>query len=231
MKAGAYLRLGRVSNLPTIWTNVLAGVAISGTPIGWRGLVYTSAAVSLLYVGGMVLNDVCDAPVDARERAERPIPRGLVSRREAFGAAVALLAAGLVALGAGSHAAVALPWGLALVAAIAYYDWRHKRDRFGPLVMGLCRGLVYLVASAAASGTVRPRVILAAALLAAYVVSLTVVARRAGARATWGVPALIAGISLLDAAVVALFGPWEWSLAAVAAFVLTLVLQRLVPGN
>jgi 4-hydroxybenzoate polyprenyltransferase len=231
MRAGAYLRLGRVSNLPTIWTNVLAGVAASGAPFGWRGVAYTSAAVSLLYVGGMVLNDVCDAPVDARERPERPIPRGLVSRREALGAALALLAVGLAALGAGAHASAALPWGLALVAAIAYYDWRHKRDRFAALVMGLCRGLVYLVAAAAASGVVRPRVFLAAALLAAYVVGLTVVARRAGARASWGVPALIAGISLLDAAVVGLFAPPVWALTAAAGFVLTLAFQRLVPGN
>ena len=27
------LRLGRVSNLPTVWTNVLAGVVLSGAPL------------------------------------------------------------------------------------------------------------------------------------------------------------------------------------------------------
>lgn len=231
MRAGAYLRLGRVSNLPTIWTNVLAGVAASGAPFGWRGVALTSAATSLLYVGGMVLNDVCDAPIDARERPERPIPSGVVPRREALVTAVALLAAGLAALGASPHAGAALAWGLLLVGAIVYYDWRHKRERLAPLVMGLCRGLVYLVAAAAAAGAARPRLFFAAALLTAYVVGLSVVARRAGPRAGWGVPALIAGISLLDAGLVALFGPCEWALAAAAAFLLTLALQRLVPGN
>ena len=33
MRWTVYLRLGRVSNLPTVWTNVLAGVALAGVSV------------------------------------------------------------------------------------------------------------------------------------------------------------------------------------------------------
>ncbi len=68
------LKLGRVSNLPTVWTNVLAGTVLAaGTVQSWRtGLVLL--AMSLFYVGGMYLNDYFDRAIDARERPQRPIP-------------------------------------------------------------------------------------------------------------------------------------------------------------
>jgi len=35
MKLKTYLALGRVSNLPTVWSNVLAGVILSGAAFTW----------------------------------------------------------------------------------------------------------------------------------------------------------------------------------------------------
>src|SRR5947199_337043 len=54
------LRLGRVSNLPTVWTNVLAGAVLAGGD--WRSwrLGFVLLAMSLFYVGGMYLNDYFD---------------------------------------------------------------------------------------------------------------------------------------------------------------------------
>src|SRR5262245_63491269 len=48
----------------------------------WSSDVCSSdlAAGSLFYSGGMALNDAFDAEIDARERPERPIPSGRVSR-------------------------------------------------------------------------------------------------------------------------------------------------------
>src|ERR1700733_16333044 len=73
------LTLGRVSNLPTVWTNVLAGAVLSGGD--WRNwrLGLMLVAMSLFYVGGMYLNDYFDRTIDARERPERPIPSGEIS--------------------------------------------------------------------------------------------------------------------------------------------------------
>ena len=65
MKAGTALRLGRVSNLPTVWTNALAGAVLAGAS-GFGGeLVLLAAAFTLFYTGGMFLNDAFDAPWDA----------------------------------------------------------------------------------------------------------------------------------------------------------------------
>ena len=73
------LKLGRVSNLPTVWTNVLAGTVLAaGAVQGWRtGLVML--AMSLFYIGGMYLNDYFDRAIDATERPQRPIPAGDIS--------------------------------------------------------------------------------------------------------------------------------------------------------
>ncbi|MBD5656399.1 MAG: UbiA family prenyltransferase, partial [Candidatus Eremiobacteraeota bacterium] len=71
------LRLGRVSNLPTVWSNVLAGVVLAGRPASGAGIVALALGCALLYVGGMLLNDAFDHPLDARERPERPIPAGI----------------------------------------------------------------------------------------------------------------------------------------------------------
>jgi len=64
-------------------------------------------------------------------------------------------------------------------------------------------------------------------------VALTVVAKRAGANARWLVPALIAGISLVDAVFILVVSPSRAPLALVAAVgcPLTLFLQRWVPGD
>jgi len=86
----AYLLLSRVSNLPTVWSNVLAGV-VAGTSIDSLSPFASRAPVAMLllsasafYTGGMFLNDAFDAPFDRRVRPERPIPRGEVGLREAF---------------------------------------------------------------------------------------------------------------------------------------------------
>ena len=60
----AYLLLARISNLPTIWTNVLAAYVVAGA--SRESLPIASIAVSLFYTAGMFLNDAFDAPFDAR---------------------------------------------------------------------------------------------------------------------------------------------------------------------
>ena len=55
------LRLGRVSNLPTVWTNVAAAAVLAGVPLASLGVLALAVACSLFYVGGMFLNDAFDA--------------------------------------------------------------------------------------------------------------------------------------------------------------------------
>lgn len=227
-RAAAYLLLSRVSNLPTVWTNVLAGLTVAAAPMESAGWLALSA--SLFYTGGMFLNDAFDAPFDARVRRDRPIPSGDVSRTEVFVVGGALILAGEVLLWTTSHRAIAAVSGVALALAIVFYDWRHKGRAYGPLVMGLCRALVYVMAAAAAS-SVTLAVIATASVMWAYVVGLTLVAKRVGPAAGRWVPRLLAGICLVDAVVILRFGSAEVAAIAAAGFFLTLALQRVVPGT
>ena len=78
------LRLGRVSNLPTVWTNMLTGLVLAGGSLVDPRILPLLIALSLFYVGGMYLNDAFDAELDAKERPERPIPSGQISARTVF---------------------------------------------------------------------------------------------------------------------------------------------------
>lgn len=187
MKWGVYLRLGRVSNLPTVWTNVLAGVALSGVSVASGPLALLALALSLFYIGGMYLNDAFDREIDARERPERPIPSGQVNADTVFAIGYALLAAGLAVLvaearrAAGAQqrgAASAILSGLALAGLIVFYDAHHKANPWSPLLMGLCRVLVYATAAVAVAGALGAPVLLGAAVLLSYLIGLTYVAKQ-----------------------------------------------------
>ena len=230
----AYLLLARVSNLPTVWTNVIAGAALAGAAMDPRLTIGVALAVSCWYSAGMWMNDACDASVDAVERRDRPIPNGDVTAREVqVGAAVIALAG--VAIMWASHAdPAAWLWVALLGAAITYYNVRHKADPFGPAAMGLCRGLIYLI-SASALGQARALPVwIGALVLIIYVLSLTWVGKTLGPRAGSVMPWLIAGISLIDAILILTMAPsaglW-WTFAAIAGFFVTLAGQRVVPGT
>ena len=168
------LRLGRVSNLPTVWTNALAAAVLAGATEA--GPVLAAAlALTLFYEGGMWLNDAFDAEIDARERANRPIPQGEIARGTVFAVGFALLGAGvLVAFLLGPAAGVA---GVALAAVIVLYDWLHKRTVLSPVIMGATRFLSYAVGALAVGAFAGPA-LLGALGLFAYVIGLTYAAKQ-----------------------------------------------------
>ncbi len=186
------LVLGRVSNLPTVWTNTLVGLALAGGAAGGAaGDAAGSAralplllALSLFYLGGMYLNDAFDAALDAVERPERPIPSGRVGRGTVFALGFAMLGSGLALLlwlglgiagGTGYWPAAS---GLALAAAILFYDWYHKNNPLSPLVMGLCRVLVYVTAGLSIAVPLPAPLWLAAGALLCYLIGLTYIAKQ-----------------------------------------------------
>jgi 4-hydroxybenzoate polyprenyltransferase len=178
-RAGTYLKLGRVSNLPTVWTNALAGATLAaGEGPGPIDLVWLALAMSLAYTGGMFLNDAFDREIDAKERPERPIPKGDVSAQEVFGLGYGMLALSVILLywRAGFLAACA---GAALAGTIILYDAWHKTNPLSPFVMAACRGLVY-VTCALAAGSLSWDVLGGAGALFAYVVGLTYFAKYEG---------------------------------------------------
>jgi len=284
------LKLGRVSNLPTVWTNTLAGAVLAGAANFGAELLVMLVAFSLFYVGGMFLNDAFDAVIDARERPERPIPAGEVTRSAVFGYGFAMMAAGAgllawVGFGLAPRTGIwPLLGGLALAGAITFYDAYHKNNPLSPVVMGLCRVLVY-VAAALCYTTALPDALWAGcAMMLCYLIGLTYVAKQENlarvenlwplvflaapvlyglwlAAGQWtvaffwllftawmlvalwylrrrrkgdiprAVVSLIAGISLLDAMLVAGSGALALAGFALAGFALTLAFQRYIAGT
>ena len=176
---GTALKLGRVSNLPTVWTNAMAGalLALSAAPgAALVPILLSALALTLFYVGGMWLNDAFDAEIDRAQKADRPIPMGEISQRAVFLGAFAMLGLGIL---------LTLPLeGLAMVSAVMLtlsiflYDWLHKRTALAPIIMGVTRFFCYVMAALAATGAF-PGVALWGALgLMAYVVGLTYAAKQ-----------------------------------------------------
>ncbi len=226
------LKLGRVSNLPTVWTNVLAGVALATLEPPWKVVLPVGVAVSLLYVAGMYLNDAFDHGWDAQHRAERPIPAGEVPARLVFQAGFGMMAAALVILAVATNART-LVAGLVLAGLILLYDVSHKGNRLAPAIMGLCRVSVYAVAASATGTTFTPPVVVGAFFLFSYLVMLSTIARQetTDPKLPRLVSRLIAGISLVDGVQLLVVGePWV-ALGCVGAFALTLRLQRRVAGT
>jgi 4-hydroxybenzoate polyprenyltransferase len=141
-RINACLELVRPANVATALADVLAGAAVgaSASVTAPPGLGWLLVATAGLYAGGVVLNDVFDREVDARERPERPIPSGRVHPWQA-----AALGAGLLAAGVGAAlCAGPVPAGIAAATAFAvvtYDAWGKHHPFIGPLNMGLCRAL------------------------------------------------------------------------------------------
>lgn len=280
MNLRTFVKLGRVSNLPTVWTNALAGAVLAGQP-SVSAILIVGIALTLFYTGGMWLNDAFDAEIDASERKNRPIPMGEIGVGTVFSAGYAMLGAGAVlAFAFGALAGLA---GLALATAVILYDWLHKRTVLSPVIMGATRFFCYILAALAVA-QITGLVVLGALGLLAYIVGLTYAAKqeaydrldRAWPLAVLAIPliyaltqagsgmlalliwagllvvvliamwllfrrnkgdvpravvTMIAGISLYDAVLIAGQGQAALALLAVAGFVLTMALQRVVSGT
>ena len=232
MTFATILKLGRVSNLPTVWTNALAGAVLAGGTPGVEGLL-AALALSLFYTGGMWLNDAFDAEIDAAERANRPIPMGEIGRGTVFAVGWALLGGGVIVAALAAPATLLAALGLALF--VVLYDWLHKRTVLGPVLMGMTRFLSYLV-GALAVGTVTTEVLIGGLGLFAWVVGLTYAAKQEAydrLDRVWplGLLALplLYGLGLAFGPFAAVLPLW-FSLVAVTAFAIHRLLRR-NPGD
>ena len=184
MKLSVALRLGRVSNLPTVWSNVLAGLVLAGQGGGALASFWLVVGFSALYTAGMYLNDAFDAKFDRIHRPERPIPSGEASAMSVFVAGFAMLAMGLAIVGAvallrlGPDSKPAIFSAVGLAAVIVLYDAWHKRNPLGPALMGLCRLLVYCTTALAIAGLLSWSVLSAALAAFCYLIGLTYIAKQ-----------------------------------------------------
>ena len=202
-----WLQLMRIPTVFTAISNILCGYLIthqlktaelSQQTDLWLLLISSAG----LYLGGMVLNDVFDASLDAIERPERPVPSGRISRRAAGIFGGLLMTVGTVCaavVGQGSLLIAAL-----IVVAVLLYNGYLKSTIAAPLGMGTCRFL-NLMLGASAAGTftsvwqIRPMTV--AAGLGIYIIGVTVFAKNEAGKSSSiglfaGVAVMLCGIGL-----------------------------------
>ena len=191
----SWLVLTRCSNLPTVWSNIISGWLLGMAAVMQNPSVVVPSAlsvplfilllgISLLYVAGMILNDVFDYEWDCKNRPERPLPSGLISRSKAkwIGAIVLLLGLALSVFSAGRflNPTVLAITGL-LVIFILWYDVAHKGNPLAPVIMGACRALLpvigFMVATTDGVYVLPSNVYVYAAVLGIYTYALTWVAK------------------------------------------------------
>lgn len=219
-----YLRLVRLPNVFTALADVTMGFVFVQRQLAPAAVFACLAVASaLLYISGMILNDVFDADVDAVERPERPIPAGRISRALARRFGFSLLVAGVAVGGlAGWFQPPEQPqvWRSGAVAGalalnIVVYDGVLKVTLVGPVCMGLCRFLNVLLGMSVAGSCIGgfpyegwtvlgygvPHLI-AAGGIGLYVVGLTWFSRQEAAQSRRGPLALgfaimVAGLGVL----------------------------------
>jgi 4-hydroxybenzoate polyprenyltransferase len=179
MKATPLLRtllvLGRVADLPTVWSNCLAGWWLGGGGNYWK-LPFLLLGVSALYTGGAFLNDAFDADSDRQRRPERPIPAGKISAPLVWQIGFGQLVAGIFLLLFCSQLSAGAAILLALF--ILLYNFSHKFFTAAPWLLGACRFWIYVIASAAGVWGLNGWPILGGVALAFYTAGLGGVARQ-----------------------------------------------------
>lgn len=171
--------LGRVSNLPTVWSNCLAGWWLGGGE-NYQNLPWLFFGVTALYLGGMFLNDAFDVDFDRQHRPERPIPSGVISVPVVWAWGMAWLVLGAVSLIILGKITGVL--ALILLVCILLYDATHKAITASPLLMGMCRFWIYVIAGSTGSWGINGWPIWCGVALGLYVAGLSLLAQRENSR-------------------------------------------------
>ena len=167
----AVLELCRISNLPTVISNCFAGILVA-EGISESALIPILIGASLVYSGGMVMNDAVDFRYDKKFKKSRPIVSSKISLFSSWQLAVLFLVSGAVFLVIGSTSYF---WVALLIISIIFYNLFHKKFGITIYVMGFCRSLLYFIA-----GYTLPlssSIILWGLALGLYTAGITLVAR------------------------------------------------------
>lgn len=229
-----YLDLCRVSNLPTVWTNVLTALVLSNLLFSWTDFLILSLSLSGFYTGGMCLNDLFDVQEDRIRKPFRPLPSQRISIKKAALLTIALLGGALFLL-------LWVPYprafygGLILLMLIIVYDRIHKRHASSVFLMAACRLMVFIISATAVSGTAGLEVWVGGFIQFIYVLVLSLVARYENHFKKGFpfpvIPLMLACISLLDGIVMASFASAAWLLAGMGGAVLTYIGQQYIRGD
>jgi 4-hydroxybenzoate polyprenyltransferase len=148
-----YLLLIRVPNLFTVPSNIMSGYfALTPSSNADLGQLISLIISSVfLYISGIVLNDYFDIEVDRKERPNRPLVSGRITRRSALIiAGASIIAANILAFQV-SWASLVI--SASLTAVIIAYNYRLKRNAISnPLTMASARFLNVILGGSSALG-------------------------------------------------------------------------------
>ncbi|MEH2167474.1 MAG: UbiA-like protein EboC [Nostoc sp.] len=236
-----YLELMRPANIVTAWADILVGFAASGSGIIFTKLINGEATFAILiplawlllattglYGGGIVFNDVFDAELDAKERPNRAIPSGRVSRQNATLLGSILFVIGIIAAFQVSLLSAAIAIFIAL-SCLLYNSLAKHHPFFGPLNMGLCRGSNLLLGVSAVPEIIGERWYLAL-IPVLYIAAITAISQGEvhGGKKITGVVALLL-IAIVLTAVLALGLLEEYTAIAALPFAILLAI-RILPN-
>jgi 4-hydroxybenzoate polyprenyltransferase len=177
-KTQAWLGMMRISNAPTIVSNILVGTAIAmqSKYFGWNPShdVFFALSILVVYFAGMILNDAFDARHDEVHRPSRPIPSGVIRQTTAWIVGVSLLCAVYVFATQIAGPANGL---VLLVVAVLFYTFFHRWFIPAIFFMALCRGLVYLLVANPSEDVNHTQLLTFCLALAFYTAVLTFIGR------------------------------------------------------
>ena len=106
------------------------------------------------------MNDACDVGFDRIYRPERPIPSGKIKERTVWLLSFALLTLGVVSI---SHISKGTAFvSELLLGVIILYNTVHKHISFSPVIIAICRLLLYPLGATVAIGFIDGYVLWAA---------------------------------------------------------------------
>jgi 4-hydroxybenzoate polyprenyltransferase len=149
-----YLILVRLPNLFTLPSNVLVGYfMVSSMAMTSYGQILLLVTISiLLYCVGLILNDLCDYSIDKKERPDRPLASGKVSRRAAVGLVVTFSTLAL-ALSFIINITTFVISSILLITIFAY-DKILKKTPAGPFTIGAARVMNVLLGASVDFGNI-----------------------------------------------------------------------------
>ena len=171
------IKLARASNIPTVWSNVIAAYFLSGSN-NYRELTLSLIGSSFLYASGMYLNDWFDADFDSKNAKHRPLPMGEIKQVTVLIYSILGFFIGITCLTMAALSAT--PWVLLLVTLIIWYNADHKENLMSPFIMASCRFTLYPMVSLACTTQVTPIVLLAGFSMFLYTLGISFTARTSG---------------------------------------------------
>jgi geranylgeranylglycerol-phosphate geranylgeranyltransferase len=143
----AYIQLMRPLNLfQGAIALLVTGTLMDSFP-SWQRIAIAIIIVWSYTAAGNAVNDYCDAEIDTINRPNRPIPKGLISRRQALRFAIFLFILGSLSVIPIWTIELLVIMGIAMILLIAYSTYFKVRPFLGNGIVSLILGMAFLFAA------------------------------------------------------------------------------------